>query len=751
MENKVFHNLREQENSSIKDYINLIKINFLPVLLISLTGLIVASLYAIYAIDIYKSTVVLKVAKPSGSILNSPLMPEFSDFGSDRFIANEIEILKSEKIRSLIIKQIQDSFKVIDADSFYLVLDQDSKFFSNNKNKKKLLPYREISKLLEKVSIDQKRGLDIIEISVESPSPFEAAFLANAYAKAYESLNLSYNRQQLVVVRDFLMEQREEKYHELILAEEKLKNYQEKGGIIALDEQAKSLIAALSDFQSQRDASQIEVAMTQKALDQYKEELEKKNPSLTQYIESYAAEPRLKSLQEQIAKLETQRDLAIANKNVPENKRLIKDYDESIKELKLKLDEQLKIYKTSIFALSPEEVRELSLNVLEQEVKLISAQSKKENLEKIVGKYDKKFNELPSQTIDLARYQRELSAYEKLYLLVEEKYQEALINEQSTPGNVLIIDEARRPELPSKPNRMLIVLVGLVIGVGMGAGFAFVKNYFDNSVKTPEDIQNNDINVLAWIPQIDILEENKDFEFIVAKKPDSLHAEAYRALRTRIQFSKLDQKRGIQTLLVTSSAPREGKTTTAVNIAGTFAQANKRTVIVDCDLRKPRMHTVFKAQRFPGFSDYFFGQSTYEEIIHKSELPNLFYITAGTIPPNPSELLSSDQMVAFLEKLKSEFDMIVIDSPPIVAVTDSEIISRLVDAAILVVSANNTEIELMRKAAELLTHESKSFIGAILNNFSYKSGYGSYYKYYYYYSHQSKGNGVAKVKKIDKV
>jgi len=336
-------------------------------------------------------------------------------------------------------------------------------------------------------------------------------------------------------------------------------------------------------------------------------------------------------------------------------------------------------------------------------------------------------------------------------LLVEEKYQEALINEQSTPGNVLIIDEARRPELPSKPNRMLIVLVGLVIGVGMGAGFAFVKNYFDNSVKTPEDIQNNDINVLAWIPQIDILEENKDFEFIVAKKPDSLHAEAYRALRTRIQFSKLDQKRGIQTLLVTSSAPREGKTTTAVNIAGTFAQANKRTVIVDCDLRKPRMHTVFKAQRFPGFSDYFFGQSTYEEIIHKSELPNLFYITAGTIPPNPSELLSSDQMVAFLEKLKSEFDMIVIDSPPIVAVTDSEIISRLVDAAILVVSANNTEIELMRKAAELLTHESKSFIGAILNNFSYKSGYGSYYKYYYYYSHQSKGNGVAKVKKIDKV
>ena len=336
-------------------------------------------------------------------------------------------------------------------------------------------------------------------------------------------------------------------------------------------------------------------------------------------------------------------------------------------------------------------------------------------------------------------------------MLVEEKYQEALINEQSTPGNVLIIDEAKRPNLPSKPNRLLIILVGLVLGIGMGVGFAFVKNYFDNSVKTPEDIQNNNINVLAWIPQIDILDENKDFEFIVAKKPDSLHAEAYRALRTRIQFSKLDQKEGIRTLLVTSSAPREGKTTTAVNIAGTFAQANKKTLVLDCDLRKPRLHTVFNANRFPGFSDYFFGQVSYEEIIHKSELTNLYYITAGTIPPNPSELLSSDHMEEFLEKLKMDFDLIVIDSPPIIAVTDSEIISRLVDASILVVSANNTEIDLMRKAADLLVHERKSFIGAILNNFSYKSGYGSYYKYYYYYSHKSKGNGSPKKKEIEKV
>ena len=157
------------------------------------------------------------------------------------------------------------------------------------------------------------------------------------------------------------------------------------------------------------------------------------------------------------------------------------------------------------------------------------------------------------------------------------------------------------------------------------------------------------------------------------------------------------------------------------------------------------MHTVFKTKRFPGFSDYFFGQVKLEEIIHKSDVPNLFYITAGTIPPNPSEILSSSQMVSFLDKLKKHFDIIIIDSPPIIAVTDSEILSRLVDSAILVVSANQTEVELMRKSAELLSHEKNSFIGVLLNNFSFKSGYGSYYKYYYYYSHHG-GNGAMKKK-----
>ena len=238
-------------------------------------------------------------------------------------------------------------------------------------------------------------------------------------------------------------------------------------------------------------------------------------------------------------------------------------------------------------------------------------------------------NLLPTSSIDLARLQREQSSDEKLYLQIEERYQEAIINEQSVPANVLIIDEGLLPTSPSKPNRILIVILGLLLGTIMGIGFAVIRNFFDNTIKTPEDLQKQGLNVLAWIPQIEGAEGNKDFEFIVAKKPDASASEAYRALRTRIKFSKLDKDgQGIKSILITSATSQEGKTTTSINLAGTLAQANLKTILLDADLRKPRIHNVFNQKRFPGFTDYFFGQASYEDIVRKTDVNNLDYISA---------------------------------------------------------------------------------------------------------------------------
>jgi tyrosine-protein kinase Etk/Wzc len=725
---------------SLKDYVNLIRGNLFPTVSIVAISLIIAIIYAVNARDIYKSTATLKVVKPQGNILYSPVIPEFQDFGNDRFLANEIEVLKTFNTRERVARSLVETFNSIGVkDSFYILLDLSSAF---QETKARLLSVDGIAeRLLLAVSIDQKRGLDIIQISVESPSAYEAALIANSYSNEYQILNLEVNRNQLTIVKNFLLEQKKEKQDQLNDAEETLRKFQEKGGVIALDEQANNLISQLSNFEAQKNAAQIELMASNKILNQYKRELEEQNPRLADYLRSLSSEAYFKSLQEQLVKLEVNRDLALSNKRFAENNsEMVSNYDQKIRDLKNKLNSKVEEIKSGIFASSPAEVKELSQKMIEEEVHNQALNISVSELEVIVKGYEGKFNKLPKTAIELARYQRGRESLEKLYTLVEEKYQEALINEQSQPGNVLIIDNARRPSEPSKPNRFLIIIVGLILGAGLAFGYVLIRNYFDNTIKTPEDLQNRNIPVLGWVPQFEAAGKNGStgYEFVVAQKPDSMAGEAFRTIRTRVQLTRLD-KDALKTILVTSSAPQEGKTIVGINLAGSFAQANRKTLVIDCDLRKPRVHEIFRNKRIPGLIDYLFGQVPLNEIIHKAEVDNLYFVTCGTIPPNPAEMLESEKMRQFLSEMRKIYDIVILDSPPIIAVTDAEILSTMVDGTILIVSADTTESELMERSVELIRKDKSSFIGTILNNFSYKSGYGSYYKYYYYYSENASG------------
>jgi tyrosine-protein kinase Etk/Wzc len=725
------------ESNSLKDYLILIRNNLVPVIIIVVASLAVGIIYALSAKDIYKSQTAIKLSKPGGSILQSPLVPEFSDYGNDRFIANEIEILKSYNLRERVAKALIDTFVTSSSSNTFNIIYK--KEFGSDSND--LLSVSDIAgKLFSVVGIEQKRGLDIIIISAESPSPKESALLANIYAEQYKKYNLEVNRNQLTFVKEFLNEQRKEKREQLNEAEEILRTYQEKGGIIALDQQAQNLIQQLSQFEAQKNAAKIELMASDEVLRQYKDELIKQDPRLADYLESATSEAYITALQNEIAQLQINRDLALAKVD-PEMDitAKVKEYDKKIKDLKDKLDEKVKVLKAGILASSPEEVKGLSQRIIEEEIKNRSLRTSINGLTEIVNRYEERFNRLPKTSLDLARFQRNRESLEKLYTLVEERYQEAVINEQSQPGNVLIIDNARVPDNPAKPNRTLIVLVGLIIGFGLAFGFVFVRNYLDNTIKTPEDIQKRNINVLAWIPMIEGLGLNvkSRSDFILETNPDSIPAEAFRALRTRVQFSRPD-KESLKTILVTSPAPQEGKTTVAINLAGGFALSNKKSLIVDCDLRKPRIHQIMERDKRPGLIDHLVGEFTLDQITIATSNPNLFVITSGTIPPNPAEMLDSKQMESFLEEVRSRYDYVILDSPPIVAVTDAEILAKKVDGSILVVSADVTEESMLERAVQLLKHDNSILIGTVLNNFSTKPGYGSYYKYYYYYTPKEK-------------
>ena len=723
-----------QESNTLKDYLRLIRTNIIPVSLITAAGLIVAIIYAVSAINIYKSTSTLKISRPQGgSVLTSPLLPEFQEWGNDRFIANEIEIMRSYTARERVAITLIDSFyRDADKSRYFNLLDKKNEFEDGDEDVKSV---EALANALSDVSIDQKRGLDIIEISASSPSPYEAELIANVYAFQYKKLNLEQNRDQLTLVTEFLDDQRKSKYDELNAAEETLRDFQERGGLIALDERASTLISVLAQFESQKSVTQVDLMASDKVLENLRKELQAQNPRMADYLKSLTSQTYIKAIQDEIAKLEVNKQVAMSKKDgVREDSPVILEYDRKINDLRKELDRELEVLKAGIFASSPEEVKELTQKIIAEEVRNQSLETSIKELDKIVQGYEARFMKLPKNAIELARLKRNSEALEKLYLLLEQRYQEALINEQSQPGNVLIIDEARRPLYPSKPNRTLIVIIGLLLGAGLAVGYVFVKNYFDDTIKTPDDIENRKINVLAWVPHFESgLNGDQAVQFVVDRMPDSIPSEAFRALRTRIQFSRVNTET-LKSLLITSSAPQEGKTTIAVNLAGSFAHSKKKVLLIDCDLRKPAVHKLFSSNRIPGLIDYLTNNAKLSEVINKAEIENLSYITAGTIPPNPAEMLDSQEMRKFLVKLREEYDLIILDSPPIIAVTDSEILTSMVDGTLLIVSAENTEVDMMERSVELIRRENTQFLGTVLNNFSYKSGYGSYYKYYYYYS-----------------
>lgn len=717
---------------NFRHYLNIIRANILPVAIITLIFIIFTVIYVFYAKDIYRSSATIKINRPQGSVLSSSLIPEFQDFITDRYISNEIEVLKSYKIREDVARNLLDSFSVLkDNSKFYYIFNQ------SGDNKSELISVTALADILSViVKIDQKRGLDIVDIVVESPARYEAMLTANLYSKVYQDFSLDLSREELTNLTRYLQEEKENKYRELTRSENDIEVYQQNGGLILLDAQVKNLVDNISQLEAQKNAASIELNAKEREYQSLTDEIKRIDPTLVDYIKSKVDELYINEVQTDIAELESRRDIEAS---IPTDEALkektIREYNKKIEPLQRTLDQKFQSLKNSLFSGTPEERRMIAQKVLDADVGVQSYETKVNTLSKMLNKYEEQFSKLPTQSIEFAKLERKRKATEKLYLILEEKFQEAKINERIKLGTVLVIAPGIEAARPSKPNRILIVFMGILLGLASGLSFAFARNYFDQTVKSPDEIENRGISVLSWIPTIDELKSKiPQHEFIVQNNPKSPPAEAFKALRTRVEYSKLGEN-PIKTILLTSSVPSEGKTTISVNLAGSLAQADKKVLLLDCDLRKPRVHSLMEIERFPGLSDYLFSNASLEEITRESGLKNLHVITSGTIPPNPSELLGSKQMKIFFEKLKGIYDYIVIDSPPFISVTDAEILFRIADGTILVLRAGKTPADAFyRTCDKLMSIDQHNFLGVVFNNFSYKSAYGYYYNYYYYYS-----------------
>ena len=435
---------------------------------------------------------------------------------------------------------------------------------------------------------------------------------------------------------------------------------------------------------------------------------------------------------------------------------------QTVEEQRKWIEEQIATLQAESISLQQDIARLTPPTTPDQQTSLDEKKARLEQIQPLLSLYQQSYTNLvvygePVQgssgstntNTNLTLLQTTQSLYQQIYASILTNLENVrLARLQNTP-NVVPIEPATTPEKPIRPRVLVNTALAGVVGLMLAVGFVFLKEYLDDTLKTPEEIKNVlDLTTIGYIAEMKYADESKE-ELYVARQPRSPVSEAFRALRTNLEFAGVDEP--IKTILVTSPGPGEGKTTIAANLAAIIAQGGKRVILIDADLRKPRIHRILGIPNRVGLSDVFRGQLDLQSAIHSFDgADGLSVITSGSLPPNPAELLGSAKMLQILEELKGQADVVVIDCPPSL-VADAQVLAAKVDAVLLVIYPGHTHMDAAKATLEQLGRADAKVVGAVLNKIPRERGYyyGGYrYHYYrgdhYQYYGDSSGGGRKK-------
>lgn len=744
------NNINEpEEELNLRDILYTILRNKWIIIISFFTIVILTVIYTLRAPNIYKSSSLLLIEDQSQSFINP-----FSSMGNSQFeINNEVEILKSRSLSKRTISTLKNNYSL---DSLYLFkkgADPDKvslrqKIFSllkskNGKNGDEIINMDNIyiERLREVIDIGTTRETQTINVAVESRDPIESAIIINTFVEEYVKNDLERAASSSGRIKSFLSEQLEKIQNKLSDSENNLQEYQQKEGVVNLDENSRILIEKSSEFESTYLTAKAEFEIVTTQIKHLKENLSDKEKDLLNEA-LRVANPMINFLKQTIAGKEA--NLASIENRVQGTSANIDAIKNEIQNLQKRLTKETKLLLNSGYIPGPESPfksnQDIVANILKLETQKISLNARVKEYKKLNDHYLSQLETLPRQNIDFIRLKRTQQVNEKLYIMMKEKYEESRISEASKIGSIYVIDKAIPNIDPIKPKKKMNVLIGTILGLGLGIAIAFVKESLDNTIKGKEDLTKLGVTVLAVIPKIGSSKGTKHIsdkehlksKLITHQEPRSPISEAFRSFRTNIELTKIDKE--LNTFAVTSSTSGEGKTTTIVNLAISFAQFGHKTLLIDSDMRKPVINKMFDVNRSPGLSELIIKKATFDTAIQKTDIENLSILPSGNIPPNPSELIGSQKMSDLVKELSKKYDKIFFDAPPVLAVTDPILIGRLVDGLFLVARSELTDLELIKHTLETMKNTKTPLIGGVINGVTSKTLlYGKYHHYYHYH------------------
>ncbi len=573
---------------------------------------------------------------------------------------------------------------------------------------------RAIDSFLRRLKVSPIRNSRLVEVRYESGDPALAAKVTNTLARCYIEQTLEFKFLTSKEASDWLGEQLAEQRTRVEASEQALQKYKEEGDAVALDDRQNIVVQGLNDLNA---------ALTRARTDR---------------IEKEALYRQLVALQSDPTGLDTFPAI-LSNAFIQQQKAQLADLQRQQAQLGQKFGPnhpKMTELKTAIDTTNANIRAEIGKVVQSVRNEYLSTETQERQLAGAMEQKKAEALALNRKGIDYAVLKREAESNNLMYNTLLQRAKETGVSTELKTSNIRVVDSAETPRSPVRPDKRTNLLLAIFGGGIFAGGLAFFFEYIDNRIKSPEEIKGYlGLAFLGLIPAIK-LDSVSNASLVLNNGVPANFAEAFRTIRTNVLFSSAEE--GGRSLVVTSTGPGEGKTLVATNVAISLAQAGQRVLLIDGDMRRPRVHDVFDVKQAPGLSNLMAGSAKASESVRKSSVPGLWLLAAGPNPPNPAELIGSQRFKDLLATLQNHFDWLVIDSPPVMAVTDPSLVAHRANAVLFVIGCEMTGRNAARAALEQLQSAKGKMIGAVLNRVNvernsyyysqyYRKDYASYY------------------------